>query len=258
MAHIVTAIIESNDFYDNSSRFKIIEEALKMTNNGDILLFPAGFIEYNNFSQFSSKKISSEISSILKKNNLNALVCFGVDTDEKENQLGIAVDQNGIVSLARKFYPTDDEFGIINSAESVTEKEEGFSRTFNWNGKNYFLAVCYDTFGISKQKLKNPDVKAILNLIHGFTPKGSEGSGEVYFAKYGIARSSKDWNCPTYASCVFFERKLPEKFPTGVLLENSNISMNTWKYDNNKIIAERQNILQTKYETIILKYYNNS
>lgn len=66
-----------------------------------------------------------------------------------------------------------------------------------------FLAVCYDSFGIKHQKLRKRGVDLVFDLIHGFYPKGEGGSGEVYFAKHGLAGAAKQWNCPVFGAVVF-------------------------------------------------------
>lgn len=60
------------------------------------------------------------------------------------------------------------------------------------------MAVCYDSFGIKKQQLKNPGIDAVLDLVHRFHPIGEESSGDVLFAKHGFAGASKHWRCPTF------------------------------------------------------------
>jgi len=77
-------------------------------------------------------------------------------------------------------------------------------QVFQAKHKKLYMAVCYDGFGIRKLNLVNPHVDAVLNLVHGFYPKGEGGSGDVYFAKSSFAGSSRQWKCPTFGAAIFF------------------------------------------------------
>jgi hypothetical protein len=57
----------------------------------------------------------------------------------------------------------------------------------------------------------------------------------VYWAKNGMAGASMKWKCPIYGSVVFFNRKIPERWPSGVLANEKNGNTKTWRYENNLI-----------------------
>lgn len=86
----------------------------------------------------------------------------------RENQLAVEIDHTGIISKGRKFYPTEGEKNYINVANSELEDEDGYKLTFEVKGKTFYIAVCYDIFGIRHSKLVNPGTDYILNLIHVF------------------------------------------------------------------------------------------
>lgn len=43
------------------------------------------------------------------------------------------------------------------------------------------------------------------------------------------------WKCPVYGSVVFYGRKIPERWPSGVLADERNESTKTWRYEDNLI-----------------------
>lgn len=47
--------------------------------------------------------------------------------------------------------------------------------------------------------------------IRGYGP-----SGDVDFARKGFAGASQQWDCPVFGTAVFFDRAIPENWPTGV------------------------------------------
>jgi hypothetical protein len=65
------------------------------------------------------------------------------------------------------------------ASQSYTESEDGYLRTFKVNEKTAFLAVCYDSFGIRHNQLKNPGVDIILNCVHSFSPTSEGGSRDL-------------------------------------------------------------------------------
>ncbi len=79
-------------------------------------------------------------------------------------------------------------------------------------------------FGIKNQNIKNPGVTGLIELAHCFYPKGLGPSGEPYFARHGFAGASRQWNCPVFGTGVFFDREVPERWPTGVMWNQGNIS----------------------------------
>ena len=167
-------------------------------------------------------EIEDLIKSCLNREKSNSIICLGIDGRNGKDQIGLAIDATGIISIGRKFYSTNEEKNNIDIADNYLSNENGYSRIFKIKNRNFYLAICYDGFGIRKQNLINPQIDGILNLVHGFNPQGCGGSGEVYFAKYSFAGSSKQWNCPTFGAATFFDRNIPDKWPTGVLWNNKD------------------------------------
>jgi hypothetical protein len=127
------------------------------------------------------------------------------------------------------------------------------------------MAVCYDVFGL--KKLPNPGVNIILNTIHQFTPrckcKGAKckcgaASGDVDFARKGLAGASKAWNSPVFGSVVFFNRSIPQKWPSGVYWNQGHKSVQKWKYKNNPIKEEDEFELLIKEGVALVRIYDIS
>ena len=170
-----------------------------------------------------------------------------------KDQIALAVDRNGIIAEARKFHPTTGEKSTTVLANDYLSKENGKSRNFELNGKKFYLAVCYDLYGIRQRNLRNPGVDGVLNLIHQFTArcqceteicKCGSASGDVYWAKNGMAGASVNWKCPVYGSVIFYGRKIPERWPSGVLAKGKNGSKKTWRYEDN--LMKNVNVSQLK------------
>ncbi|MEA3281192.1 MAG: hypothetical protein U9Q68_01320 [Euryarchaeota archaeon] len=155
-----------------------------------------------------------------------------------KDQIGLAVDKDGIKAISRKFHPAPQERGHVELAEDYSSKEGGKSSIFELNGVKYFMCVCYDTYGIRHLDLHNPGVDVVLNLVHCFYPKGKGPSGDPYFARHGFAGASKQWRCPVFGTAVFFNRDIPEKWPTGVYWNRGDISTRDWSYSYNPIKHE--------------------
>lgn len=100
-------------------------------------------------------------------------------------------------------------------------EESTEERIFTLGEMQYYLAVCYDIFGVKHKPSKELEVDAVLNLIHEFTRKG-RGSGISYFTRLGLGGASNEWNCPVYASSFFIDRSVPSEWPMGVRYEGKN------------------------------------
>jgi hypothetical protein len=254
---VLTAIIESDDHYDNKSRFALLEEILsKSENNADVIVLPGGFLKFSKFSDVDLKSIEQTVKGLMQKTNKNLVVCFGIDAPVEKHQLGIAISPKEIVAFGRKFHPTEDEKDELVAAKSANEQEFGFERVFNWKGKKYFLAVCYDSFGIKHFELPRQNIDFIIDLIHGFYPKGDGPSGEVYFAKNGLAGAAKQWHCPAFGSAVFFNRLLPPAWPSGVIWRKGSMNTPDWKYKYNPLHFSSIKEFTTKHEKVIMRYFN--
>ena len=236
---------------DNQKRLnlllKIIKETASKTRGSGILLLPAGYFHTSRFKP--SIKYQQWISPIKRElnkiKNRRIVVVLGVDGRNTskgrvpifKDQIALAVDRSGIIAAARKFHPTAGEKSTTVLANEYLAKENGKSRIFEFNGKRFYLAVCYDLYGIRHLNLTNPGISEVLNLIHMFNKRSDPigGSGDVYWAKNGMAGASMKWKCPVYGSVVFFNRKIPERWPSGVLAKGKNGNTKTWRYEENKI-----------------------
>jgi hypothetical protein len=253
----VTALIKNMGNVNNDDRFELLGLILnKMDSSVISLTLPAGFLTFRYFVDKELNFVSKEVTQILKQSERNIAVCFGIDVGKKGlHQLGVAISQEGILGMGRKFFPTPEEKHYIDFADSITNKEMEFNRIFTWKNKNYFLAICYDSFGIKRQKLPEIKIDYVINMIHGFKPKGDGNSGEVYFAKHGIAGASKHWNCASFASAVFFNREIPEKWPSGVIWTKGSMSTQLWKYDDNPLLPFKIERIISSKEEAELRYF---
>jgi hypothetical protein len=237
---------------------EILDEVEEKRTKGDgVILFPGGYL---NSGEKKAEIIFESTSKYLKKRleklNRNIIICIGIDgclgrgfpQDFPKDQMAMAVSKEGIIAIGRKFHPTSEEEKQIQAAGSYQSleywKSRNFSRIFPLNGRRFFLAVCYDIFGIKQKSLPNPGVDIILNTVHQFTPrckcKGNKckcgaASGAVDFARKGFAGASKQWSCPVFGSVVFFKRNIPQKWPSGVYWNQGGKSTQIWRYEDNPI-----------------------
>lgn len=235
-AKIRTVLIQSNNNYTNASRGRIVEMIIDLNKEeSSILVFPGGTYKLERVTKKNLEIIGDEIKNYLNKSKEDIVVCLGIDSLDFVHQIGMAVSKKGILAIGRKFHPTADEKYDIKKAESASAKEFGYDRTFTFNGKKCFIAVCYDGFGIKHQNLSKRGVDLVFDLIHGFYPKGEGGSGEVYFAKHGLAGAAKQWDCPVFGAVVFFNRPVPPNWPSGVIWNKGTVSTQKWKYVDNPL-----------------------
>jgi len=249
--YIATVILESeyDDRYDNRIRLGILESvvsslATRYLNNG-IVIFPAGmFFTDQNLPSSLYPQLQIVLSKYLATIPGNVIVCFGIDgsVDPEgyaRDQIAVAVDRTGIIALGRKFYPQKIERGHVNLAGGFNVPEQGKNRIFRFREKSYYLAMCYDSFGIKNQDIKNPGVQGIIELAHCFYPKGKGPSGDPYFARHGFAGAARQWNCTAYGTGVFFRREVPERWPTGVIWNQGAISTQNWRYEMNPLKPDK-------------------
>ncbi|CAK7037031.1 hypothetical protein [Tissierella sp.] len=249
---IGTVLIESFGPPDKYMLAKIIKE---IGNHIDILIFPAGFYETTNKPDSYYNDIEKEITDIINQENLDIIVCLGIDGRKGKDQIGLAINKLGIISVGRKFYPTDSEKGFILAAKDYLADEGGYSRLVEVKNRKFYLSICYDGFGIRKLNLSNPGVDGVINLVHGFHRQGFGGSGEVYFAKHGFAGTSKQWGCVTFGSATFFNRHIPENWPAAVLWNQGHKSTSQWKYTDNAIQPVNEVAVQAKNEIAKVRIY---
>lgn len=232
----------------------VICHILSEVEGDGIILFPAGWIDAGKDREKAYRETVRHLTPLLNKENRNVFVCVGIDGNQKdgfyEDQIALAIDKSGIQAIGRKFYPTKKEKEYVTLAENYLVGEDGYSRVFDLNGVRYYLSVCYDIFGLNENGIENKNTDVILNLVHRFCPKGiknkdcEEGksgvsSGDSYYARYGFGGASKKWACPVFGAAVFYGRKVPERWPSGVM----------WN-------AEDKRIKKCKYEEISLQPIN--
>jgi hypothetical protein len=278
-AWVATVLLGSNARFgqtDNDIRKKaldtILDKTLKRTRGNGVILFPGGYLnsgkeKANGIFEFVTNHLTEE----LRKLKRNIIVCLGIDgrlgrgypKDFPKDQLAIAVSRKGIIAVGRKFNPYKEEEEKICSASTHKSLEDGRSRIFSLDGKRFFLAVCYDVFGL--KKLPNPGVDIILNAIHQFTPicecerepcKCGAAAGDVDFARKGLAGASRKWNCPVFGSVVFFKRDIPPRWPSGVRWNQGEKSVKEWKYRDNPIRTEDEFELSIKEGVALVRIYS--
>ena len=221
----------------------------------DLLLFPAGFYKEKRRPEYLYGETENFIKDCLNKEDSDTNICLGIDGRNGKDQMALAINRQRIIAMGRKFYPTEGEKNDIQTANDYMAEERGVSRILQVKGKKLYMAVCYDGFGIRKLNLTNPHVDAVLNLVHGFYPKGDGGSGDVYFAKYSFAGSSKQWKCPTFGAATFLGRDIPLNWPTGVLWNQKNKNLQNWKYQDNPLSPIDEMEVSTKDEKALIRVF---
>jgi hypothetical protein len=164
-------------------------------------------------------------------------VTFGLDglraKGNARHQLAVALTADGVVAVGRKFHPAPGE--TIDPAEPWDSRERGYSRIAEVAGKRYFLAVCYDGFGIKHREFARPKVDAILDHVHHFAP----GESEVLFARHGFAGAAQQWRVPLFGAAVFHGRAIPPAWPSGVRWKGAPRSTMEWKCEHNPMRPQR-------------------
>jgi len=95
-----------------------------------------------------------------------------------------------------------------------------------------------------------------LDLVHGFYPRGKGDSGDVYYVKHGFAGASKEWNCLVFGSAVFFNREIPERWPSGVYWNQGNKSTKKWRYRDNPIKPKTKFNFSIEEGSASIRVYN--
>ena len=147
----------------------------------------------------------------------------------------MSVNQDGILAAGRKFYPTEVEKPRIKRASSFLEKEYGCERIFTAVNKKFYMAVCYDIFGINKIKGKNPEVDAVLNLVHRFEPIERALLEMCILSKMDLQEHLKIGDVLCLQVTVFKNRDIPGAMAFGVLWNQGDDSTKNWKYEYNGI-----------------------
>ena len=217
----------------------IMRHIVESTMGDGVVLFPAGwFLFAGRIRRAHFRGVEARIAKLIEDDGggRDVVVVVGIDGDLRGDipvdQCAVAIGRDGILAVARKFYGTPDEAGVIRAARDGMVGEGGYPRTFQLGGRSFYIATCYDIFGIRHRSLPNPGCDAILSLVHGFAPRGHQGCGDVYFARLGFAGASRAWRCPVYGSAVFFQRPIPPRWPSGVLWRGGRRGR-YWRYADN-------------------------
>lgn len=255
---IATVAIQSPGPWQPSNKLRtvLLEQVISQAGKkADVLLFPAGFYKEKRKHEYLYGETENCIKDCLNKEDMDKTICLGIDGRDSEHQMALAINRQGIIAMGRKFYPTEAEKNHIQVANDYMTEENGFSRIFQVKDKKLYMAVCYDVFGIRKLHLPNTNVDAVLNLVHGFYPKGDGNAGDVYFAKYGFAGSSKQWKCPTFGAATFLGRDIPINWPTGVLWNQDDKNVQNWKYKDNSLCPIEEMEISTKDEKALIRVF---
>jgi len=245
---IATAILESHRPFSNELRLEelamIIGSTLSRCPGPGLFVFPAGhFCTGKDAPRTIYPWLEEKLTALIEKSGTTFALCFGIDGRQKiaNDQIACAVTSNGIEAKGRKFFPTKDEKYITELADGHQSLEDGLPRIFNFLGSRYYLAICYDSCGISNSSFANPGCDAILNFVHGFQPRGQGPSGDVQFARKVFSGASKRWGIPLYGSAVFFNRHIPDNWPSGVLWnKGADLSVSRWLYEYNPLRPAQQ------------------
>jgi hypothetical protein len=262
---VATVVLQSNGEYSNSDRLYVLSKVIDLveedTKGDGVILFPGGWFSAGNQSaQTLYNWVEEQVGRILIKKDRNLIACLGIDGRETsewaKDQIGVAISKRGIMALGRKFHPAPDEKGYVDLANDHLAKEEGKTRVFELGGRKYFICACYDSFGIKQRGIPNFGIDVVLDLVHGFYPKGESSSGDVYFAKHGFAGASKEWDCLVFGAAVFFNRKIPERWPSGVYWNQGNKSTQKWRYEDNPIKPKAELKLDIKEGMALVRIFN--
>ncbi|MFD1674289.1 hypothetical protein [Alicyclobacillus fodiniaquatilis] len=254
---VATIVISTAGHVDDKNRMSLLRRVIRDTDqNTDIILLPAGFFATSRRASKLFPKVEREISNLLNERHQDTVVCIGIDGRDGRDQTALAITTNGIVAAARKYHPTAEEHGYISAASDFLEGEGVHTRIFGLKGRQMYLAVCYDGFGIRQRKINNPGVDVVLDLVHGFQPKTEGNSGDVYFAKHGFAGASKQWKVPVFGAAVFLGRPIPPNWPTGVVWDQGELPTGNWKYEYNPLKPASEVSYGVGNEVAVVRYFS--
>ncbi|MDK2908055.1 MAG: hypothetical protein PWQ87_513 [Candidatus Woesearchaeota archaeon] len=238
---VATVVLRSNGEYSNEDRLEVLSQVVdliaKKTDGDGVILFPGGWFSADKKGARSLYKlVEKQVRTILSKKDRIMIACLGIDgrktSEWAKDQIGAAISREGIIALGRKFHPTLNEKENVNLASDHLEKEKDKSRVFKFGGRKYFICVCYDIFGIKQKRIPNFGIDVVLDLVHGFHPKGKGPSGAPNFARHGFAGVSTQWKCPVFGAAVFFNREIPERWPSGVYWDGGKTRNSECTYEN--------------------------
>jgi hypothetical protein len=241
---IATVIVRCDSDPTRKQRARDLKRAVKIisenTKGPGVVVLPGGWFDAGRMRASSLYRFSERlVRESLQRAHRNFVVCLGIDgrmNDYAADQMGIALDKTGIRALARKFSPANkSEREHIDLAQNYLAEEDGIKRMFDIDGQNYFICVCYDSFGMKKinDHRGAPRIDVLLNLIHRFN-KQDDLSGDVLYARHGLAGASQTWHCPMFGAVVFYRPRIPTSWPSGVYWNpRSAKSTRHWHYKDN-------------------------
>jgi hypothetical protein len=201
-----------------STRLDALDDAMRcLTAFGKplLLVLPAGFdVIDGEVDSTGAKRTILEVQQRLQRVPDGSIICFGIDALSSLDQLAFAVDQDSVIARARKFHRAKREPKETRLARDPLKDEDGYRRCFSFEGRTFFLSVCYDCFGISKRGVINPGVDAVLDFAHWFSKSGPH-SGASYYARFGLAGAAQTWKVPVLAAAAF-EDNVRMKWPSGI------------------------------------------
>ena len=257
MIRVATAVVTSDGNYDNGSRLALMRKVVReAAGTADVLVFPAGYYTTKGQPSTRLESFAEQTREMIASAKHEIIVCFGIDGRATKDQIAVAIGSSGVIASARKFQPTEDEDGFIEVASDPFIGEGQYPRIFEIVGKQVFLAVCYDSYGIRQRSLENPGIEIVFNLVHKFNPRPETCSSAQYFAMYGFAGSSREWGCPTFGAAVFFNRPIPRRWPTGVLWNQGSKGIKSWKYTDNPLESSQEFEIDNAAEKALVRVYH--
>lgn len=259
--YTVTLHQDGNDHTD-AYRMRLLDEILAIisrNDSGPVILLPGGYFGSGQGRdegvQRNLATVKTRISEMLKRLNSTGRVCLGIDGRSGKDQLAVAVSKDGIEALGRKYNPTDSERAYIQAAPGHLSLEHGYARVFTFLGRRWYMAVCYDVFGISQQRLSNPGVDVVVVAAHQFWPRGKGDSGDNYFARLGFAGASKQWGCPVFGTAVFFGKD-PGRWPTGIVWRSGARLPRQCRYADNQLWPSDEVCVTSDYSKALIRKFD--
>lgn len=248
---------------------QILATVLEKTTGDGVILFPGGWV-HTQFSRAETiyPEIERRIKAVLSHTGRDIKVSIGIDgffdrpvaeDPYDQDQIALTADRAGIISLARKFHPSDDtERKQIILAKDYLEGEGGKSRIFTLNGVRYFPFVCYDAYGPYHEPAfsSNPGADIGLNLIHRFRPKGEPLNQENYFPLNAWSGTSFSWNIPVFGTSIFFRRAIPPGWPSGIMWNGGD----TWRkagYDDITLPHDNKILVPLSEGSVEVRFFTN-
>jgi hypothetical protein len=259
---VATVVLETSGNYDHEARLQatteVVRKLAQATRGAAVVTFPGGWFQAGARKPMTVlESLSRAVGRILRLHGNGRLaLSLGVDGRGGVDQLGVAIVEQEVVAMARKFHPAPGEEDTIDAADDWAAGEGGFPRIARLFGRTFFLAVCYDCFGIRHRHLPKPQVDAVLDHVHSFGRRGSRfGSGDALFARHGLAGASQEWGVPIFAGVRFIDRPIPAGWPSGVLWSGRHVSTMTWSYRKNGIQPEQTLSAETNAGRAVVRVF---